>query len=119
MIIYILSVIILTFQWSFLILFCFFNSKILEVIKTYNDKHLWVGISRNTINHQWKLLDGTPAQDWVLNWYPGEPNNHENNGENCAHVIATTSQLNDENCYTNSSKFVYKSYFYGLCEQMN
>ena len=95
-----------------------FISEILEVIKTNNDKHLWVGMSRNTINHQWKLFDGSPGQNLVLNWYPGEPNNHKNKTENCAQIIATTSQLNDTNCFKKSSQFRYEAYFYGLCEQM-
>jgi len=97
------------------------KSEVLEAIKANNDKHLWVGINKNNYQNQWQLLDGTSGEDWVLSWHPGEPNDAMYNGENCAHVITTTSQMNDASCYETFISWNYDSryraYYYGLCEK--
>jgi len=97
------------------------KSEVLEAIKANNDKHLWVGINKNNYQKQWQLLDGTSGEDWVLSWHPGEPNDAMYNGENCAHVITTTSQMNDASCYETFISWNYDSryeaYYYGLCEK--
>jgi len=81
------------------------KSKIVEFKNENKDKSLWFGIKKNTLK-KWQLLDG--SEQWVVDWYPGEPNNSENR-ENCAHIWAFDGfLLNDNYCYTN---------FYGLCEK--
>ena len=73
------------------------------------------------INDQshFKLLDGSYGEKLILDWDHGEPNN-SNDKENCAHVIATSSQLNDVDCSRTSShngNKNIKAVFHGLCEK--
>jgi len=80
-------------------------SKIVEFKNANKDKALWFGIKKNNLK-KWLLLDG--SEQWVVDWYPGEPNNYGNR-ENCAHVFAGHELLlNDNYCYKRS---------YGLCEK--
>ena len=93
----------------------------LEAIEANDDKHLWVGISRTGPQNQMQLLDGSSSQHLVLDWFPGEPNGAVY-GENCAHVIATTSQMNDNPCDQTFTSFgMYLKIaapIYGLCERV-
>jgi len=79
-------------------------SEIVEFRNVNKDKALWFGIKKNNLN-KWQLLDG--SEQWVVDWYPGEPNNYGNR-ENCAEVWYELL-LNDIYCYKK---------FYGLCEKL-
>ena len=93
----------------------------LNKIKENNDKHLLIGLNKNNDKHQWQDLEGNFCDQTVIDWYPGKPKSYHNNGENCLHVIATTSQLNVIPCdvlYSSPCKHNNSHYFYGLCEKI-
>ena len=51
------------------------------ILKKHNDKHLWIGLNKNNVNHKWQDLEGNFCDQTIIDWYPGESKNYHN-GEN-------------------------------------
>ena len=68
-------------------------------------------MNRFNEQRQMQLLDGSYGDNLILQWSSGQPDNYKNQ-ENCAHVKANSSLLNDIPCNFNLS-----AYIHGLCEK--
>ena len=69
-------------------------------------------MNRFNEQRQMQLLDGSYGDNLVLQWSSNQPDNYKNQ-ENCAHVKANSSLLNDIPCNFNLS-----AYIHGLCEKL-
>ena len=56
-----------------------------EIRNVFNNErtNAWLGISDSGSEGTWKFTNGERASNMVFSWYPGEPNNSDNN-EDCA-----------------------------------
>ena len=80
----------------------------------------WLGLYRRTDN-AFYWIDGTPLAGQYSAWASGEPNNHNSNGEGCAHMYAsnpwgrTPGEWNDIAC--DLSKATSTKTFVALCQE--
>ena len=101
---------------------CFvLNRDLLKFIQANNDKNLWVGLTDSQKEGDWKLLDGSKAENLTLDWSKNEPNDYGDD-ENCASIVKGTFYLNDLNCDQkpfSAAFYGYRYALYGLCEIFN
>ena len=88
--------------------------------QTVQEWGAWIGLYRKADNlFYW--IDGTPLAGQYSAWASGEPNNHNSNGEGCAHMYAsnpwgrTPGEWNDIAC--DLSKATSTKTFVALCQE--
>jgi len=78
------------------------------------NKHLWVGLTDDEVEGEWKFQPSNELLDFngaMINWMDGQPDNWQE-VEHCAHINAENeSGINDLPCYKIQDWDVY-----GLCE---
>jgi len=95
-----------------------FKKDLLKIIQKNNNKNLWVGLTDSQKEGDWRLLDGSKAENLTLDWSKNEPNDYGSD-ENCASIVKGTFYLNDLNCDQkpfSAAFYGYRYALYGLCE---